>query len=53
MDQVPRFDSFNRLYKSIEDLAMKDLEVDAFLQRCGLTSVVAKVWTVRKCFKRL
>ena len=55
MDQVPRFDSFNRLYKSKlqRRFSNERSEVDAFLQRCGLTSVVAKGRTVRKCFKRL
>ena len=39
--------------KSIEFLAAKDPEVGAFLRRYGLTSVVAKLRTCRKCFKRL
>ena len=39
--------------KSIEVLNAKDLEVDAFVRRYGLTSVVAKVRTDRKCFRRL
>ena len=39
--------------KSIEVLKANDLEVDAFVRRYGLTSVVAKVRTDRKCFRRL
>ena len=38
--------------KSFEVLAVKDPEVGAFVRRYGSTSVVAKVRTERKCFKK-
>ena len=36
----------------VEVIASKDPEVGAFVQRYGLTSVVAKVRTERKTFKK-
>ena len=38
--------------KPFEVLAVKDPEVGAFVRRYGSTSVVAKVRTERKCFKK-
>ena len=38
--------------KPVEVLAAKDPEVGAFVRRYGLTSVVAKVRTDRKSFKK-
>ena len=38
--------------ESLEVLAVKDAEVGVFVRRYGLTSVVAKNPTERKCFKK-
>ena len=38
--------------ESSEVLAVKDAEVGVFVRWYGLTSVVAKVPTERKCFKK-